>query len=749
MTPQGGPRSGGYPEGSPDHRKAGTCRRDLRPSIQAKSLDAQQISTPARVIGTTPIGNSGHGLHRRCRVAGHGWLSVDTLCPPARYPWSGVLDSAAGGEDEEQSRVASRPPWGPHWSSWRMAQARSKVPGRASAVRRLHCAHLADDPCRVRALFAQSDMNRPRGLDAAWRYIRSARSEPRARTQMTIAVVLMLALAAGMFLLGTSMASSAQGRYTIDSGASDPEGQYNQFAAAAGLPLRQSVALGCMGDPDPGGCTLRKQWDDLATLSFAKNGASMVQTAGVLVGLVAVGLLLFVRWPQRLATVAPTRAGTAGLPATPRQTSSTPMQGGLQREALAEALRREPSLADAKSPEDLAALGALVDVVESELSLKRELESLKQSEAKEASRIEAEQQVRATRAAADAQRRAQDASARVARDEQAARDRAARDEHLASLSPARRWLTTHRAQVAITVGLCAFAVVGVGGLWISANQTRNREDLAAAAASAASASAAASSASVSASASAAAAASSASASASASAEAVAQAAKASCAAAVKKATASLAGCDLSGANLAHLDLSGRNLAGANLSNANLLGATLRGANLQAVTWSGAVCPNGVQASGAAPCGLALAKPGSAANPLVLGQSVRVGDWNVAVLSVQANAKSNAIATADGFTDNPAPGYVYAILHVRLTWMGAGTGNGLDVGFDVNDVSHAGNVPGCVLTTDYDIDNFLLTKGQTDSGTSCFYMETAKTKGGLVGFSAGTAWNPLGAYWSFG
>ncbi len=283
----------------------------------------------------------------------------------------------------------------------------------------------------------------------------------------------------------------------------------------------------------------------------------------------------------------------------------------LRKEAVREALRREPQFSDSTDSADRQRLSELVDQIVGELQIQREIAQVKAEEAAEARRVQAELEY--ARKTEESRRQAEEARQR--REQATLAKLRARDEELARMSPARRWIVTHKGLV-VGVVVSLLALVAVGALM--ANSIAQSSRLAAE--QAAESAAAASSASLAA------------ASASAEAEAEAQVEQArqdllvacdeqvldqvaqdedvlfawtqcqEAEVALKAAVAlvelgtprkvSLAGRDLAGMDLSGADLSGvrfdrANLEGADLSNSNLYDTVFYMANLSGANLSGA------------------------------------------------------------------------------------------------------------------------------------------------------------------
>ena len=125
-----------------------------------------------------------------------------------------------------------------------------------------------------------------------------------------------------------------------------------------------------------------------------------------------------------------------------------------QQDAIAEALRRDPSLGGSNDPATMKRLSESVAEIQQELSLRAEVEAVKAREAaaqmEEASRIQAQ-------AAAQLQ-----AEAAAAAKLEAQR---VKEERLAAMSPTKRWVASHRGLVIglsiLTIGVLASAISAV------------------------------------------------------------------------------------------------------------------------------------------------------------------------------------------------------------------------------------------------------------------------------------------------
>jgi hypothetical protein len=61
------------------------------------------------------------------------------------------------------------------------------------------------------------------------------------------------------------------------------------------------------------------------------------------------------------------------------------------------------------------------------------------------------------------------------------------------------------------------------------------------------------------------------------------------------------------------------------------------------------------------------------NPIPFGQEGTVGVWTVQVVGFSANADA-AIASENSYNDKPGPDQQYAMVTVRVTYTGSGSGN---------------------------------------------------------------------------
>ena len=159
-----------------------------------------------------------------------------------------------------------------------------------------------------------------------------------------------------------------------------------------------------------------------------------------------------------------------------RPDEGTPTQEELRTEALKEALRREPELADTSDPESAQRLSKLVHEVSEELALRAEVERLRQQEEREA---EALAQRRAAEKAAE-QARIRFEEEQEAKRQRDAEARRKREASLAAMGPTRRWLATHKAVSLTLVGVMAVAIGVIASVFINQeNQRRQAADAAA------------------------------------------------------------------------------------------------------------------------------------------------------------------------------------------------------------------------------------------------------------------------------
>lgn len=158
----------------------------------------------------------------------------------------------------------------------------------------------------------------------------------------------------------------------------------------------------------------------------------------------------------------------------------SPVRPDFRREALAEALRRRPDLADAQDQESTRQLQELVTEVERELSLRHEVETLKaeRAAADEAERRRAEMVEREAQRAAESERRAEAARQQAELRARADQERAVqvekrRQERLAAMSAPRRWVEVH-STIAKGAGI-AIVVAAVVVAWVAAGAYFNQQ----------------------------------------------------------------------------------------------------------------------------------------------------------------------------------------------------------------------------------------------------------------------------------
>jgi hypothetical protein len=149
------------------------------------------------------------------------------------------------------------------------------------------------------------------------------------------------------------------------------------------------------------------------------------------------------------------------------RTDQTPIKAVSRRELIAEAIRRDPSLAESDSPETLGRLSEAVAALKEESELRADLASLRAQE-------QEDERMRASQAAAQANeiRRAQASRWAAEENERANQGRRERQERLAAaeaqrladLSLPRRLLAQHRRTVVVVGGTLVVALL-VTGLW--------------------------------------------------------------------------------------------------------------------------------------------------------------------------------------------------------------------------------------------------------------------------------------------
>lgn len=204
---------------------------------------------------------------------------------------------------------------------------------------------------------------------------------------------------------------------------------------------------------------------DSSTLWLLAGGLALV------LGIVGFGINYNIR-RSRDATEKQTRELTQELERL-RSASGAKMGGEdpekLRKEALREALRREPDLADTSDDVSRQRLSELVEQISRELQIQREVAKVKQEETDRLRRLEAEREL--ARKLEEGKKKAEEAK----RQEEEARLANLRDreQRLAQMSPLRRWLATHKG---VTIGGCVgiLAVLAISGLAINANIQSSR-----------------------------------------------------------------------------------------------------------------------------------------------------------------------------------------------------------------------------------------------------------------------------------
>jgi alpha-tubulin suppressor-like RCC1 family protein len=145
---------------------------------------------------------------------------------------------------------------------------------------------------------------------------------------------------------------------------------------------------------------------------------------------------------------------------------SAPVAPVSRQEAVAEALRRDPSLGDTSDPEALKRLAESVTQVQEELELKAQVATIKAEEEAQARREELARlyaQEAARKKALWEEHVAKRQAERVAAEhvEQAARSAAEQElrDRLVAMSPLRRWIATHRDPTRVLVFVLAVGLV--------------------------------------------------------------------------------------------------------------------------------------------------------------------------------------------------------------------------------------------------------------------------------------------------
>lgn len=127
---------------------------------------------------------------------------------------------------------------------------------------------------------------------------------------------------------------------------------------------------------------------------------------------------------------------------------------------------------------------------------------------------------------------------------------------------------------------------------------------------------------------------------------------------------------------------------------------------------------------------APAEAGTRENPVPIGTSRIVGDWNVTVNSVDFDA-AEVVAAENQFNDPPAEGHVFVMLGVSATYAGTESGtfwidtSGKILGADGNTFDDT-----CGVIPDSLTDAGETFNGATIAGNLCYSVEAAQVDDGL-------------------
>lgn len=142
------------------------------------------------------------------------------------------------------------------------------------------------------------------------------------------------------------------------------------------------------------------------------------------------------------------------------QTVQSPADKAIRADAVAEAIRRDPSLTNASTPEELSRLDEMVQGIQKEWQLKRELEAVKAAERR---KLEQEQHARRLAKEAEDRRLASQEQARRSRLEAERRARE-QEQKIAAMPPLRRFL--RRFWIPVSLGFLVLVVFpAIAGVW--------------------------------------------------------------------------------------------------------------------------------------------------------------------------------------------------------------------------------------------------------------------------------------------
>ncbi len=123
--------------------------------------------------------------------------------------------------------------------------------------------------------------------------------------------------------------------------------------------------------------------------------------------------------------------------------------------------------------------------------------------------------------------------------------------------------------------------------------------------------------------------------------------------------------------------------------------------------------------------------GSRDNPVPIGTVVTVGDWDVAVVSVNPNA-ADVVAAENQFNDPPAEGFSFVMIGLKATYNGDDTGT---FWVDVSDkiLGNGGNTfdDSCGVIPNPAMDAGEVFPGAAIEANVCFAVETAQLPGAAL------------------
>ena len=140
--------------------------------------------------------------------------------------------------------------------------------------------------------------------------------------------------------------------------------------------------------------------------------------------------------------------------------------------------------------------------------------------------------------------------------------------------------------------------------------------------------------------------------------------------------------------------------------------------------------------------------GSRSNPLALGTTTTLGDWEVTVVSFQGDATA-AVQAENQFNDPPTAGNVYSLARVRATYRGAGEGTagfGLRVGLVGDDNRKYSDSDCGAVEPDGMTNQPTVLAGGTVEGNQCLQVPMGQLGSGVLYVEASLSFNDDPAWW---